>query len=91
MRVMTPAGEETEATVVWSGDVDVLGVGRVKAREFWASYTPQPNRRDGERRQVRERRKHEGLARRSGKPRRRMDALTHAERELLPWGAEHLV
>jgi len=86
MRVSSEQGE-TEAFHGTLGRITVLGVGAMALRDFLARFTIQPNRRNGERRETRERRRipSAGLRR---KPRRRWDSLTELERDQVMRGIE---
>jgi hypothetical protein len=87
MRVTDIRGNETEA-FLGNGHVVVLGLGSLPVREFRAHFLGLPDRRNGERRVQRDRRRASGLARRMGTPRRRMDAITLGERDALLVGIE---
>jgi hypothetical protein len=89
MRVIDVFGTETEAFAA-PGRVTVLGGPVLEVRDFWRTHMCLPERRNGERRAIRERRKLEMRGRRHRAPRRRVDALTPTEREALARGIEHV-
>jgi hypothetical protein len=90
MRVTDPLGHETEAFVS-VGRATVLGGSSMSLRQFYQGYARITERRDGERRVTRERRKIENAGRRRrGSSRRRLDALTTHERESLCLGIEYV-
>jgi hypothetical protein len=87
MRVISAMGEETEA-FVGACRVTVLGGPVLSVADFYRTYVRIPERRNGDRRVQRERRKVEMCGRRHrGSSRRRGDAITAAEWDRLREGA----
>jgi hypothetical protein len=88
MRVTDGWGNETEAFVsAADGRATVLGGCSMDLGDFYRHYVVQPDRRNGDRRETRERRRIPSGARRV-KSRRRVDCLTPQERMALSLGVE---
>jgi hypothetical protein len=88
MRVTDGWGDETEAFISLSdGRATVLGRCSMDLGDFYRHYVVKPDRRNGDRRETRERRRIPSGARRRGS-RRRVDCLTHYERLALTLGVE---
>jgi hypothetical protein len=90
VRVTDPQGHETEVFPAALGRVTVIGAGTMSVREFYNTYRVLGERRDGERRVTRERRKRDAAGRRY-KTRRRVEHLTALEIVSLCLGIEHTV
>jgi hypothetical protein len=79
---------ETEAFISLSvGRATILGGCTMDLGDFYRAYRVMEDRRNGDRRETRERRRIPSGARRMG-PRRRVDALTPSERLALSLGVE---
>jgi hypothetical protein len=79
---------ETEAFISLSdGRATILGGCSMDLGDFYRAYRVMEDRRNGDRRETRERRRIPSGARRMG-PRRRVDALTPSERLALSLGVE---
>jgi hypothetical protein len=88
MRVTDGWGEESEAFISLSdGRATILGGSSMDLGDFYRAFRVMEDRRNGDRRETRERRRIPSGARRV-KSRRRVDCLTPQERMALSLGVE---